>query len=161
MTEKSSGFSGLYQDGGEWSGGFMKRVKAARQSLVKESQIQSAIEDYLRLMERGGRLAYIKNNTGAYKTERGGYVRFGRAGSSDFLLFLHGGGCIHLEVKTSSGRQSKSQKEYQQMMEGLGHRYLVVRSVAEVAALFDGTGASLEGSRQPSRKPLDGQLDLF
>ena len=112
-------------------------------------------------MERGGRLAYIKNNTGAYKTERGGYVRFGRAGSSDFLLFLHGGGCIHLEVKTSSGRQSKSQKEYQAMMEGLGHRYLVVRSVGEVAALFDGSGASLEGSRQPARRPLDGQLELF
>ena len=128
---------------------------------AKESQIQTAIEDYLRLMERGGHLAYIKNNTGAYKTEKGGYVRFGRAGSSDFLLFLAGGNCIHLEVKAASGRQSKSQKEYQVMMEGLGHRYLVVRSVGEVAALFDGTGASLEGGRQPARKPLDGQLDLF
>jgi len=46
-------------------------------------------------------------------------------------------------------------------MEGVGHRYLVVRSVTEVAALFDGTGASLEGSRQPARRPLKGQLELF
>ena len=104
---------------------------------AKESQIQSAIEDYLRLMERGGRLAYIKNNSGAYKTERGGYVRFGRAGSPDFLLFLDGGRCWHLEVKTKTGRQSKSQKEYQAMVEALGHRYLIVRSVGEVVELFE------------------------
>ncbi|MDP6999842.1 MAG: hypothetical protein QF569_27550 [Candidatus Poribacteria bacterium] len=103
----------------------------------KESQVQSAIEDYLKLLERGGRCAYIKNNSGAYKTERGGFVRFGRAGSPDFLLFLDGGRCWHLEVKTAKGRQSKSQKDYQLMVEELGHLYLIVRSVGEVVELFE------------------------
>ena len=64
-------------------------------------------------------------------------MRFDRAGSPDFLLFLDGGRCWHLEVKTASGRQSKSQKDYQLMVEGLGHRYLIVRSVDEVVKLFE------------------------
>ena len=66
--------------------------------LVKESQIQTAIEQYLRILEQNGRLVYIKNNSGAYRTGTGGFVRFGRSGSSDFLLFVDQGRCIHLEV---------------------------------------------------------------
>ena len=114
-----------------------KTKKTKKDWTAKESQVQSAIEDYLKLLESGGRCAYIKNNSGAYKTERGGFVRFGRAGSPDFLLFLDGGRCWHLEVKTKTGRQSKSQKEYQAMVEELGHRYLIVRSLGEVVELFE------------------------
>ena len=108
--------------------------------LVKESQIQTAIEQYLRILEQNGRLVYIKNNSGAYRTGTGGFVRFGRSGSSDFLLFVDQGRCIHLEVKAEKGRQSKSQRDYQRLVERLGHKYLVVRSLKEVASLFDGTG---------------------
>ena len=108
--------------------------------LVKESQIQTAIEQYLRILEQNGRLVYIKNNSGAYRTGTGGFVRFGRSGSSDFLLFVDQGRCIHLEVKAEKGRQSKSQRDYQRLVERLGHKYLVVRSRKEVASLFDGTG---------------------
>ena len=129
--------------------------------LVKESQIQTAIEQYLRILEQNGRLVYIKNNSGAYRTGTGGFVRFGRSGSSDFLLFVDQGRCIHLEVKAEKGRQSKSQRDYQRLVERLGHRYLLVRSVREVASLFDGTGFVPDDDLD--LQPIDDQdqLELF
>ena len=128
---------------------------------MKESQIQTAIEQYLRVLEQNGRLVYIKNNSGAYRTGTGGFVRFGRSGSSDFLLFVSEGRCIHLEVKAEKGRQSKSQRDYQRLVERLGHRYLVVRSVKEVASLFDGTGLVPEPDL--GLEPIDDQdqMELF
>ena len=54
---------------------------------MKESQIQSAIEQVLRVYEKSGSCVYIKNNTGAHKTDHGAFIRFGKVGSSDFLLF--------------------------------------------------------------------------
>ena len=45
--------------------------------------------------------------------------------------------CWHLEVKKTKGKQGKAQKEYQVMVEALGHRYLIVRSLGEVVELFE------------------------
>jgi hypothetical protein len=103
---------------------------------MKESLIQTVIEQYLCLMENMGKLVYTKNNSGAVKTQRGGFVRFGKAGSPDFLIFLKDGKCLHLEVKNEKGRQADSQKDFQKKVEALGHRYIIVRSVDEVVKLL-------------------------
>ena len=128
---------------------------------MKESQIQTAIEQYLRVLEQNGRLVYIKHNSGAYRTGTGGFVRFGRSGSSDFLLFVDHGRRIHIKKKAEKGRQSKSQRDYQRLVERLGHKYLVVRSLKEVASLFDGTGFVPDDDLD--LQPIDDQdqLELF
>ncbi|SVC35948.1 uncharacterized protein METZ01_LOCUS288802 [marine metagenome] len=104
---------------------------------MKESEIQTAIEKVLRIYERSGSCMYIKNNSGAYKTDHGAFVRYGKPGSSDFLLFLKGGDNVFLEVKTLKGRQTDRQKEFQQRVERLGHRYQIVTSAREVWMILE------------------------
>jgi len=70
------------------------------------------------------------------QTSQGRYIRFGKRGSSDFLIFLNGGRTIHLEVKNEKGRQTTTQLEYEIKVKQLGHQYNVVRSVDEVQTLL-------------------------
>jgi hypothetical protein len=102
---------------------------------MKESLIQSAIEQYLRVMENMGRLVYVKQNSGATKIgDR--FIRYGKAGAPDFMVYLSSGACIHLEVKNKKGKQNPNQLEYQAKVEKLGHNYCLVRSVDEVENLI-------------------------
>lgn len=106
---------------------------------VAEKEIQSAIEDLLKIMEKRGVLAYQKNNSGALRTERytkGGskktsYIRFGKKGASDFLVYIKGGLTLHVEVKSLTGYQSADQVAFMNKMNALGHPYHIVRSVDE------------------------------
>lgn len=102
---------------------------------TKESTIQTAIEEYLKILENKKKLIYIKNNSGAMKVgDR--YIRFGRPGSPDFIVFIQGGGTLHLEVKNETGRQNKAQRGYQSLIEGLSHRYYIARSVEDVQRIL-------------------------
>jgi hypothetical protein len=102
---------------------------------MKESLIQTAIEQYLCLMENMGKLVYVKQNSGATKIgDR--FIRYGKAGAPDFMVYLPGGICMHLEVKNEKGRQNDNQIEYQAKIEKLGHRYCLVRSVEETEKLL-------------------------
>lgn len=103
---------------------------------MKESAIQTTIETQLRYYENLGKLVYIKNNSGAFQTKKGGYYRFGKKGSPDFLIFLKNGATIHLEIKQGKNKQQSSQKEYQAKVEALGHVYKVIYSVAELDTIF-------------------------
>lgn len=101
---------------------------------IKESLIQTAIEQYLKYQENLGKLIYIKNNTGAFQTQGGGFYRMGKAGSPDFFIFYGNGGVLHLEVKNEKGKLNKNQEAYKKDIEKLGHNYLIVRSVDEAEA---------------------------
>jgi hypothetical protein len=105
-------------------------------SKIKESQIQSVIENYLKLLENIGKLVYTKNNSGALKTERGSFMRFGKSGSPDFFIFLNDNKTLHIEVKAEKGVQSPNQKDYQIKVEKLGHKYFIVRSLNDVKKLL-------------------------
>ena len=102
---------------------------------IKESQLQSTIEDMLKIYEKIASLIYIKNNSGATKVGDS-FIRFGKAGSPDFLIFFKGGKTLHLEVKVGRNRQTVSQVAYQHQCEALGHMYKVVRSSKEVQELL-------------------------
>jgi hypothetical protein len=112
-----------------------------------EKHIQSAIEEFLQLQENLGHLVYQKNNTGAVRVERPGakssFVRFGKAGSPDFLVWrkIELGGhvtcqTLFIEVKTDVGQLSDDQNKYRGMIERLGGNYYVVRSFDEVKRLL-------------------------
>jgi hypothetical protein len=53
-----------------------------------------------------------------------------RAGVSD-LMINHFGRWVCVEVKTDIGKQSNEQKEFQQIVENLGTKYFLVRSLED------------------------------
>jgi hypothetical protein len=95
-----------------------------------EKDIQSAICDYL----TARRHFFWRNNTGAFKTERGGFIRFGAVGSPDIIL-VHTGRPYFLEVKRPKTKQSPDQVSFQKEAKKAGALYAVVRSIDDVQAL--------------------------
>ena len=71
---------------------------------------------------------FWKNNTGAVKTIKGHFQRYGLKGSSDILGLSHLGQFVAVEIKTGTGRQSGDQKNFQRMVESNGGLYFIVRS---------------------------------
>lgn len=97
----------------------------------KESDIVRAISDYL----EAKRHFYWRNNTGAFRTEKGGMYFFGAKGSPDLFVLTRGGVLISLEVKTQTGRQSPDQKAWEARCHEIGAAYHVVRSIEDVQAI--------------------------
>lgn len=106
---------------------------------MKESDLQKAIVEYLELM---GVYFFAINNemAGGGKSAKIRMQHFKamglRAGASDLVLVLREK-VVFMEVKTEKGRQSESQKTFQMVVESLGHRYEVVRSVGDVEKLLN------------------------
>lgn len=58
------------------------------------------------------------------------FVRFGATGSPDIIV-VHNGRYIGFEIKDIKGKQSESQKLFQQSLEEAGGAYHVIRSIDE------------------------------
>jgi hypothetical protein len=97
---------------------------------VKEGAIQAAILDYLRLKGR----FFWRNNSGAFKTQHGSFIRFGASGAPDIVGCVDGK-FVGLEVKTAKGRLSDDQQSFATALERAGGAYHVVRSIDDVIAL--------------------------
>lgn len=93
----------------------------------EEKNIQNAIEKYLTLKKH----FFWKNNTGAMKTEYGGFIRFGAVGSPDICV-VKDGFFIGLEVKTLKGKQSPAQKDFETRLKEAGAEYYIVKSIDDV-----------------------------
>jgi len=100
-----------------------------------ESKIVTAICQYLQFEENLGRLYHIRNNSGAYKVGNR-FIRFGKAGSSDIIIFLPNGKTIFAEVKTEKGKQNKNQINFQASIEKLGFEYHIVRKPSDIEKLI-------------------------
>ena len=77
------------------------------------------------------------------------------AGVADMLLLVPSGGWhgLAIEMKTETGRQSPSQREWQQLVEKVGYRYVVCRTIDEFINevnkyLSNGKGENLSGVNQ-------------
>jgi hypothetical protein len=97
---------------------------------VKETEIQAAILDYLRLKGH----FFFRCNSGAFKTQHGSFVRFGTPGAPD-LIGCVDGKFVGLEVKTATGKLSETQKALAASLRAAGGAYHVVRSIDDVMAL--------------------------
>lgn len=75
-----------------------------------------------------------RNNSGAFKTAHGTFVRFGTPGSPDIIV-VHVGRPYFLEVKRPGSNQSPDQKAFQQSAKRAGALYAVVRSIEDVQLL--------------------------
>lgn len=63
-------------------------------------------------------------------------IVIGLPGESDLTLFTHGGKTYFIEIKTPTGRQSKRQKHFQQLVESHGFTYIIMRSVEDARELI-------------------------
>ena len=71
---------------------------------------------------------YWSNNTGAVKTVKGHFQRYGLKGSSDIIGISKTGLFVAIEVKTGSGRLSKDQVAFKRMIESNSGLHFTVRS---------------------------------
>lgn len=101
---------------------------------MKESEIQSSICDYLAIK----RYFFWRNNNIPSFDSKTGRVRnmpkYSRNGVPDIIL-IKDGKFIGLEVKSEKGRQSDSQKQFQQDLEQSGGSYYIVRSIEDVQTI--------------------------
>lgn len=56
-------------------------------------------------------------------------------GASD-LIVLHGNKCIFVELKTETGIQSESQKEFESKVKALGFDYHLIRSLEQFQSII-------------------------
>lgn len=75
---------------------------------IFEADVIKAIDEALSLFG----IFHFRNNTGAIKTTRGTFVRFGFPGSADFLGICPGGKFLSVEVKRPGGRLSPAQSAW-------------------------------------------------
>ena len=97
---------------------------------MRETEIQGAILNYLRLKGR----FFWRNNSGAFKTERGGLDRVGTPGAPDIIGCVDGK-FVGLEVETAKGKLSDEQEAFAHALRAFGGKYHVVRSIDDVEAL--------------------------
>lgn len=95
-----------------------------------ERDIQRAVIEYLECR----RHFFWRNNSGALKTERGRFIRFGTPGSPDIIV-VHKGRPYFLEVKRPGAKQNDDQITFQKGAEAAGAQYAVVRSIDDVVRL--------------------------
>lgn len=98
-------------------------------SKSNEKLVLNAIVDYLTLR----RVFFWRNNTGAFKTEHGGFYRFGMPGSPDICV-IKNGHFIGLEVK-DKGKLSGTQIDWGNKCIEAGGAYWVVRCIEDVQDL--------------------------
>ena len=92
------------------------------------NELVKACEQYLSLKK----IFFYRNNTGAVRTASGGFMRFGAVGSPDIIAVINGQ-YVGIECKMGAGRQSEGQKAFQVALEKAGGRYLLTRSIDDLA----------------------------
>jgi hypothetical protein len=76
-----------------------------------------------------------RNQSGAIRPEKGGYIKMGKPGSPD-IIAVKEGHFIGIEVKNEIGKQNANQKAFQEELEAAGGTYLLARSIEDVHDWF-------------------------
>ncbi len=97
---------------------------------MKEKEIQVSILEYLVLKK----VFHWRQNSGAFKTAKGGFYRMGIIGAPD-IFCLKDGKCYGLEVKVPKGKLNPNQIDFSIAFTRAGGYYEVVRSIDDVIAL--------------------------
>lgn len=72
-----------------------------------------------------------RNNTGGAQDRFGNWVSYGRKGQADLTGLMTGGRRLEIEVKDVSGRQSKDQKEFGELITALGGLYIIAKPASD------------------------------
>lgn len=116
---------------GQWQG---ETWKARKHQGHAEDDLQMQCVRWFRLQyPQLARLLHHSPNGGRRDAREGArFKQMGtQAGFPDLILLVASQGyhALLLELKTRTGRQQDSQKEYQQLAEAQGYRYVVIRSL--------------------------------
>jgi hypothetical protein len=104
---------------------------------IRESDVLNAVMNYLSL----NRIPCWRINSGALKTERGGFIRFGSKGMSDIYAISPDGISVWIECKRpKGGRLSEAQKEFLDCINRNSGVGIVVHSVEELEAQLKEAG---------------------
>lgn len=98
-----------------------------------EKATQAAILEWLAYKH----VFHYRNNSGAFKTDAGGFYRIGTPGAPDIICVVRGQ-FIGIEVKDAKGKQNENQVDFQKRLEAAGGVYIVARSLDDV--IHDGNG---------------------
>ena len=94
---------------------------------MKESDLLRLVMDYL----AARKVFHFRNNSGALKTEKGYYVRFGCQGSPDIICCIDGQ-FVGIELKGDKGKQSPEQKVFQDHLDMAGGKYILAKSLEDI-----------------------------
>jgi hypothetical protein len=81
---------------------------------------------YLALKKR-----FCWRNSGAFKTDRGGFYRMGTPGAPHIICVIEGQ-FVGIEVKDEKGRLNRNQIAFKERLEAAGDRYVLARSIDDV-----------------------------
>lgn len=128
---QNSAFEEALKALGQWQG---ETGKARKHQGHAEDDLQMQCVRWFRLQyPQLARLLHHSPNGGRRDAREGArFKQMGtQAGFPDLILLVAAQGyhALLLELKTRTGRQQDSQKEYQQLAEAQGYRYVVIRSL--------------------------------
>ncbi|NOQ21608.1 MAG: hypothetical protein GQ565_03010 [Candidatus Aegiribacteria sp.] len=106
--------------------------KKRKKATAKKDRESTVLRDCLKYLQSEGIFVY-RQNTGTLWAN-GQPVSFGYPGAGDITGILPGGKRLEIECKSAIGRQSKTQRAFQDKIEVNGGLYLLVRSVEELRA---------------------------
>lgn len=105
---------------------------------LKEKDVQKAILTYL----QAKKVFHYRNNSGGtvinYK-DKSYFMKFGATGSPDIICVINGQ-YVGIEVKGTDGKQSDSQKDFQERLEKAGGIYALVHSLDEAIFFLNNLG---------------------
>lgn len=117
------------------------------------AQTEGQLQDSIRLaLGREPDVLLFRNNIGHAVMRGGARVTFGVGGPGGAdLIGIFRGRFLAVEVKTPTGRQSKEQRMFQQLIEGRGGVYLMPRSVEHMLTMLEAlrTGSCIEPGGNP------------
>ncbi len=103
---------------------------------IPEREIQKTIIDYLSVMEKLGKLYFVRVGSGAIQTADGRYFKSGKVGAPDIIV-LFDEQFYALEVKTEKGKLSPEQIKTEKLIAECGGSYRIVRSLDDVFKIIN------------------------
>jgi len=98
---------------------------------ITEAILQRAVLDWLQSLDG---IYFFRSGAGQVKTESGRFFKTGKPGCPDVTVCCGFDGIglfVGLEIKTSVGRQSASQKKAEEEIKNAGGRYYIIRNIDE------------------------------
>ena len=114
---------------------------------ITESQLKLQTSQYLQILENQGKLIWLRLNAGGIviEGEKRRYFQGVKPGCADFLVLKRASitryydSCqaIFIETKSTDGRQSQKQKDFQVLVERQGAAYHIVKSLEDIERILE------------------------
>lgn len=121
---------------------------------IPERAIQKACIQYLLILENQGKLWFVRCGSGAIKTKEGRYFKSGKKGAPDIICCIPNhdknnwcGLLVGIEIKSKNGNITEEQMITGELIESLGGKYEVVRSLDELIIVLETFGINTNTSR--------------